>query len=113
MCPYQFLSRQTRSRNPFFSATPILISSFITALEGLETQSKAQMKLNFIQVETAIKTKLCAILEQLNQRRHRGGRVSKFVDDCTAEEEEKDLSTQFLQMQNNQLIALQEHFERL
>ena len=28
------------------------------------------------------------------------------------EEEEKDLSTQFLQMQKNQLIDLQEHFER-
>ena len=70
-----------------------LISSFITALEGLATQSKAQMKLNFIQVETAIKTKLCAVLEQLNQRRNR---VSNFVDDCIVEEEEKDLSTQLL-----------------
>ena len=48
-----------------------LISSFITALEGFATQSKAQMKLNFIDVETAIKIKLCAILEQLNQRRNR------------------------------------------
>ena len=28
------------------------------------------------------------------------------------EEEEKDLSTQFLQMQKNQLIDLQKHFER-
>ena len=86
-----------------------LISSFITALEGLATQSKAQMKLNFIEVETAIKKKLCAVLEQLNQRRNR---VSNFVDDCIVEEEEKDLSTQFLQMQKNQLIDLQEHFER-
>ena len=76
-----------------------LISSFITALEGLATQSKAQMKLNFIEVETAIKKKLCAVLEQLNQRRNR---VSNFVDDCIVEEEEKDLSTQFLQMQKNQ-----------
>ena len=32
-----------------------LISSLITAPEGLATQSKAQMKLNFIEVETAIK----------------------------------------------------------
>ena len=40
-----------------------IISSFITALEGLATQSKAQMKLNFIEVETAIKIELCAILE--------------------------------------------------
>ena len=84
-----------------------LISSFITALEGLATQSKAQMKFNFIEVETAIKIKLCAILEQLNQRRNRAERVSNFADDCIVEEEqEKDLSTQFLQMQKNQLIHL-------
>ena len=89
-----------------------LISSYITALEGLATQSKAQIKLNFIEVETAIKIKLCAILEQLNQRRNRAERVSNFVDDCIVEEEEKDLSTQFLQMQKNQLIDLQEYFER-
>ena len=92
-----------------------LISSFITALEGLATQSKAHMKLNFIELETAIKSKLCAILEQLNQRhqrRNRAEKVSNFVDDCVVEEEEKDLSTQFLQMQKNQLIDLQEHFER-
>ena len=70
------------------------------------------MKLNFIEVETAIKIELCAILEQLNQRRNRAERLSNFVDDCVVEEEEKDLSTQFLQMQKNQLIDLQEHFER-
>ena len=46
------------------------ISSSITALEGLATQSKAQMKLIFLEVETAIKIKLCAVLEQLNQRRN-------------------------------------------
>ena len=70
------------------------------------------MKLNFIQVETAIKIKLCAILEQLNQRRNRAKRVSNFVNECIVEEEEKDFSTQFLQMQKNQLLDLQEHFER-
>ena len=70
------------------------------------------MKLNLIEVETAIKIKLCAILEQLNQRRNQAERVSKFVDGCIVEWEEKDLSTQFLQMQKNQLIDLQEYFER-
>ena len=89
-----------------------LNSSFITALEGLATQSKTQMKLNFIEVETAIKSKLRAILEQLNQRRKRSERVSNFVDDCVVEDGEKELITQFLQMQKNQLIDLQEHFER-
>ena len=70
------------------------------------------MKLNFIEVETAVKIKLCAILEQLNQRRNRAERASNFVDGCIVEEEEKDLSTQFLQMQKIQLIDFQEHFER-
>ena len=89
-----------------------LISSLITALEGLATQSKAQMKLKFIKVQYAIKIKLCAILEQLSQRRNQAERVSNFADDCMVEQEEKDLSSQFLQMQRNQLIDLQEYFER-
>ena len=89
-----------------------LILSFVTALEVLATQSKAQMRLNFIEVETAIKMKLCAILQQPNQRRNQAERVSKFADDCMVEEDEKDLTTQILQRQKNQLIDLQEHFER-
>ena len=97
----------------FCNANPRhLILSFITALGGLATQSKAQMKLNSTEVETAIKIKLCTILEQFSERRNQAERVSNFVDDCIVEEEEKDLSTQFPQMQRNQLIDLQEHFER-
>ena len=69
------------------------------------------MIFNFIKVETAIKIKLCAILEPLNQRRNTAERVSNFVEDCIVEEEENDLSIQFLQMQKNQLIDLREHFE--
>ena len=89
-----------------------LISSFFNALEGLATQSKAQMKLNFIEVETGINIKLCAILEQLNQRCNWAERVSNFVYDCIAEEEEKDLSTKILEVQKNQLVDLQEQFRR-
>ena len=51
------------------------------------------------------------MLEQLNQRRNRSERVSKFVEHCFVEEE-KDLSTQLLQTQKNQLVVLPEHFER-
>ena len=67
-----------------------LISSLIAALEGLASQSKDQMEMNFIEVETAIKIKLCAILEQLNQRRNQAERVSNFVDGCIVEEEGKE-----------------------
>ena len=89
-----------------------LIMSFITALEGLATQSKAQMKLIFFEVQTAIKMKLCVILEQLNQRRNRAETVLNFVHDCMVEQKEKDSSRQLMQMQKNQLIDLQQHFER-
>ena len=70
------------------------------------------MKLKFIEIETAIKINLCAKLEQLNQRHNQAERVWNFIDGCIVVEEENDLSTQFLQMQKNQLIDLQEHFER-
>ena len=91
-----------------------LVSSFISALEGLATQSKAQMKLSFIEVETAIKIKFSNILEQLNQRHIQQQRVidydnAEYFNDTM---EEKELSTQFLKMQKNQLIDLPEHFER-
>ena len=35
-----------------------MVESFIDAVEGLATQSKAQMKLKFLETETAIKSKL-------------------------------------------------------
>ena len=73
------------------------------------------MKLKFLEVETAIKGKLTQTLESLNERRCRCGnqRVFEFEDHCFEDDnEEKDASTQFLQMQKNQLIELQEHLER-
>ena len=90
-----------------------LVESFIDAVEGLATQSKAQMKMKFPEVETAIKSKLTRNLESLNERRYRNRRVFEFEDHCFEDDnEEKDASTQFSQMQKNQLIELQEHLER-
>ena len=91
----------------------VLVESFIDAVEGLATQSKAQMKLKFLEIETAIKSKLSRTLESLNERRCRNQRGFEFEDHCFEDDnEEKDASTQFLQMQKNQLIELQEHLER-
>ena len=90
-----------------------LVESFIDAVEGLATQSKAQMKLKFLEIETAIKSKLTRTLESLKERRCRNHCVFEFEDHCFEDDnEEKDASTQFLQMQKNQLIELQEHLER-
>ena len=90
-----------------------LVESFIDAVEGLATQSEAQMKLNFLEVETTIKSKLTRTLESLNERRCRKQRLFEFEDHCFEEDnEEKGASTKFLQMQKNQLVELQEHLER-
>ena len=90
-----------------------LVESFIDVVEGLATQSKTQMKLNFLEVETAIKSKQTRTLESLNERRCRNQRVFEFDYQCFEDDnEENDASTQFLQMQKNQLIELQEHLER-
>ena len=90
-----------------------LVESFIDAVEVLSTQSKAQMKLKFLEIETAIKINLTRTLESFNEHRCRNQRVFEFEDHCFEDDnEEKDASTQFLQMQKNQLIELQEHVER-
>ena len=91
-----------------------LVSSFVSTVEGLTTESKAQMKLWFIEVETAIRIKLSSILEQLNQRHSQREGAIDFDNDEYFNDtaKEKEFSTQFLQMQKNQLIDLQEHFGR-
>ena len=90
-----------------------VVESFIDAVEGLATQSKPQMKLKFLEIETAIKSKLTRTLESLNEHRCRNQRVFEFEYHCFEDDnEEKDVSTQFLQMQKNQLIELQKHLER-
>ena len=90
-----------------------LVESIIDAVEGLATQSKAQMKLKFPETETAIKSQLTRTLESLSERRCRNQRVFEFEDHCFEDDnEETDASTQLLQMQKNQLIELQEHLER-
>ena len=89
------------------------VESFIDAVEGLTTQNKAQMKLKFLEMETAIKSNLTRTLESLNERRCRNQRGFEFEDHCFEDDnEEKDASTQFLQRQKNQLIEPQEHLER-
>ena len=55
------------------------------------------MKMKFIEVETAIKIKLCKILEQLSPRHNRAETVVDFAGDCIVDSEERDLSTKFLQ----------------
>ena len=57
-----------------------LVESFIDGVEGLATQSNAQMSLKFLEVETAIKNKMTRTLDSPNERRCRNQRVFEFKD---------------------------------
>ena len=88
-----------------------LVASFIGALENLASQSKTKMKNTFLDIETTLKVKLGSILEKLTQRHNRreSARFEMSQDDC---DNEICASTQFLQIQKNQLIDVQEALER-
>ena len=83
------------------------VASFIGVLENLASQSKTKMKNLFHDIETTIKIKLGSILEKFTQRHNR--REQADLDDC---DNETCASTQFLQIEKNQLIDLQESLER-
>ena len=103
-------------QDPIFicNSNPLdLVSSFVVALENLAAQSKAQMRMSFLEVENAIKMKLAHLMELLNERRSRRKATFTSEDECCeADSVGKDVSTQFLHMQKKQLIQWQEHFER-
>ena len=83
-----------------------LVASFIGALESLASQSTAKMKNLFHDIETTIKIKLGNILDTLTQSHNRRehARFDMSQDDC---DNNICASTQFLQIQKNQLNDLQ------
>ena len=88
-----------------------LVESFVDALEALATQSKAQMRLKSLAIETNVKSKLNQIFSASIQRRCRREPVLDFEDACIGEEKERE-STQLLKTQKKQPIDLQDHLER-
>ena len=92
-----------------------LVSSFVNALENLAAQSKDQMRMSFLEIETAVESRLSHVMGLLNERRSRREATFTFEDECCEADESsegKDVFTQFLHMQKKQVIQLQEHFER-
>ena len=88
-----------------------LVPSFIGAIEILASKSKAKMKKLFRDIKTTIKIKPGSILEKLTQRHNvrENARLDKSQDDY---DNEICASTQFLQIEKNQLTDLQESLER-
>ena len=75
-----------------------LIVSFVEALEELASRSKAEMLQKFSSIENAIKNRVSSIFEKLNGRKDESTPMFEFQ---YIEEEEIDMSTQFLQIQKN------------
>ena len=88
-----------------------LVATFIRALENLASQSKAKMKNLFSDIKTTVMIKLGSILEKLSQRHNRRehARFDMSQDDC---DNENCASTQFQQIQKNQIFDLQKSLER-
>ena len=63
-------------------------------------------------VEAVIRARVNAIGEKLIKRKDQNASTLECEDERTEEDDEADMSTQFLQMQKNQLLDLQLHFER-
>ena len=70
------------------------------------------MRTKFSSIEAIIRARFNAICENLNKRKDQNASTFECEDERTEEDDEADMSTQFLQMQKNQLLDLQQHFER-
>ena len=89
-----------------------LIISFVEAIEDLASKSKTEMRTKFSSIEAIIRAWFNGIWENLNKRKDQNASAFECEVERTEEDDEADMSTQFLQMQKNQLLDLQQHFER-
>ena len=65
----------------------------------------------FSSIENANKSRVNSIFEKPNEMKNESTPIFEFPK-IEEEEEEIDMSTQILQIQKNQLLELQQHFER-
>ena len=84
-----------------------LVAFFIGAFKNLASQNEAKIKNLFLDIKTTVKIELGGILEKLTQRPNPREQVS--LDDFG---NKHCASTQFLQIQKNQLIDLEDHLEQ-
>ena len=76
-----------------------LIVSFVEALKELASKSKAEILQKCSSIENAIKTRVNSIFEKLNEKKKESSPMFEFQN--IEEEEEIDMSTQFLQILKN------------
>ena len=69
------------------------------------------MRTKFSSIEAIIRAQVNALWENLNKRKDQNASAFECEDERVEEDDEADMSTQFLQMQKCQLLDLQQHFE--
>ena len=78
-----------------------LIISFVEAIEDLANGSKTEMRTKFSSIEAIIRARDNAICENLNKRKDQNASAFKCEDEGSEEDDEADMSTQFLEKQKN------------
>ena len=102
---FDIVQLDTRTHFHLNPSSRDLVTSFIEPLENLATRSKPQTKINFLQIQTAIKCRLARLLETLNQRR------SHCVRIAAEDENSENNSSQFLQTQKQmKLLTCRNYF---
>ena len=90
-----------------------LIIDFVSNLELLAEKSKLEMRTKFQDIERAVNERMKKIFDQLNERgKNFSSNKFEYEDECIEDSEEAEMSTQFLQIQKNQLIDLKQNLER-
>ena len=93
-------------QEPIFVCDPNPRDWVLSFTDALATQNKTQIKMNFLRIETATRSWLAGIVETLSQRR------SHCVVIEAEDDNSENSSTQFLQMQPNQIFDVRDYFER-
>ena len=71
------------------------------------------MRTKFQDTEVAVNERIKKTFDQLSERgKNYSSNKIEYEDECIEDSEEADMSTQFLQIQKNQLIDLKQHLER-
>ena len=85
---------------------------FVEALEELANKNKTEMLCKIASTQEIINSRVIATFEKLNERKSQTTSSFEFESECMEDEEEADMSIQFLQMQKNKLLDMQQLFER-
>ena len=83
--------------------------SFVEAIEDLANKSKTEMRTKISSIEAIIRARVNAVCKILNKRKDQNASAFECEVERTEEDDEAHMSTQFLQMQKNQLLNLQQH----